>query len=273
MIALYKKTLLLALGGIILNVSNTYAACQSAIDCTTLGYTMSETECSGLKTIKCPFDTSKVFCRQKISRIVKTCDKVGDILYGSGKCAIDINYLTDIPIGIVFDTERQLAIALTNVKKDGSAGDEAMIWSSETCDIPNLANCTESQLQTCGTDGKANTDAILASSCSGIPYAANAANLYTPEGCSQDFCKKGKWFLPSIKDLTEVSNHIDIINNRLKFLETYGASPLLAYHYLWSSNESDTKNVWDTDIYDVPFEVPKNDVEYAMDFVRPAIKY
>ena len=89
------------------------------------------------------------------------------------------------------------------MKKDGSVGEEEMPWSSETCNIPNLPICTLGSYEICGTDGRANTDAILATNggCSGVTYAANAANAYEPENCTADFCKKGKWFLPALNTL------------------------------------------------------------------------
>lgn len=39
--------------------------CTPVPDCVSLGYTMSESDCSGVTAIKCPFDTSKLFCQKQ----------------------------------------------------------------------------------------------------------------------------------------------------------------------------------------------------------------
>lgn len=58
--------------GICLKVSPVSAACVSS-DCDSLGYTMSAADCDGNPSIKCPFDSSKYFCKQR----AKTCADYG----------------------------------------------------------------------------------------------------------------------------------------------------------------------------------------------------
>ena len=126
---LYKRMLQISSAfGLILSVTNSYAIeCTPTPDCATLGYTKTASDCSGVASIKCPFDTSKLFCEEKI---LKTCDSVGDVLYGDGTCAISPDKLDSsrTPIGIVFDTSHRLAMALIDVKQNGSAGSEKMKW-------------------------------------------------------------------------------------------------------------------------------------------------
>ena len=232
---LSKKMLLLSLLGLVWVSENSFAACQTAPDCATLGYTQSTTDCdTEFPILKCPFDTNKAVCRKKAPI---------SILYGDGTISSQI--LADKkPIGVVFDEKNRLAIALTDIKQDGSAGTEGMLWSSEVCDTPNLENCPVSTLETCGVDGRANTDAILASTCNGTTYAANAVNAYQTSNCSANFCKKGKWFLPSVKDLGTVFSYRKTINNLLTLLAAQGANQLHEDFIYWSSTERDINKVW-----------------------------
>ena len=240
---LYKRMLQISSAfGLILSTTNSYAIdCTPTPDCATLGYTKTASDCSGVAAIKCPFDTSKLFCEEKI--LTKTCDSVGDVLYGDGTCAISPDKLDSSrpPIGIVFDVANHLAVALTDVKHNGSAGSETMFWSSSYCDTPNLVNCTDSStvITTCGTDGRANTDAILASTCNGITYAAKAVNNYQISGCSKDFCKRGKWFLPSQKELYTIYSFKNTVNNTLTLLNR---TKLTEGKY-WSSTEYSNNGV------------------------------
>ena len=270
----YKRMLQISSAfGLILSVTNSYAIdCTPTPDCVTLGYTKTASDCSGVAAIKCPFDTSKVFCEEKI--LTKTCDSVGDVLYGDGTCAISPDKLDSsrTPIGIVFDTSHRLAMALIDVKQNGSAGSEKMKWSSSYCDTPNLENCTDTSTMTisCGLDGRANTDAILASTCNGTTYAANAVNAYQTSNCSADFCQKGKWFLPSMRDLNTIYSFKSVINNSLTLLASQGASNLQENYY-WSSTESSNLGAWGLRM-DNRYEgySYKSGNTY---YVRPVVKY
>ncbi|MDE6128269.1 MAG: ATP-binding cassette domain-containing protein [Lachnospiraceae bacterium] len=149
-------------------------------------------------------------------------------------------------IGVVFDEEKRLAIALTDVKKDGSPGSEAMKWSENYYNIPNLSSCTDlTSIAKCpfGTDGRENTGEILAcgSECGGTP-AATAVNRYQPINCSQDFCKKTKWFLPSGQELLKIYDAKDRLEASLTSLSSFGAKILNGWY--WSSSERDSNNAW-----------------------------
>ena len=266
-----KKTnsnILLTALGLIFSSANSFATeCTPAPDCASLGYNKTLTDCEGLATIKCQFDTSKVLCKD----LSITCT-VGTVLGNDQKCYAANNLPTSVkPVGIVFDVVNRLAVALTDVKKDGSAGSEAMLWSSEQCDISALKNCSSSsKLLTCGIDGRTNTDAILASNggCSGTTYAANAVNAYQPSNCTSDFCKKGKWFLPSYRDLNTMYEFEEIINNSLTLITSQGASNL---GYYWSSTEYDENDAWRFQINGGFKDYgPKNGLNH---YVRPVVKY
>ena len=268
-----NSNILLTALGLIFSSANSFATeCTPAPDCASLGYNKTVADCEGGDTIKCPTDTSKVYCLGGIGQNISA----GAILYGDG--SVDSNLISGKkPVGIVFDVVNRLAIAVAPVKKDGSAGEETMPWSSSFCDTPNLENCDQWESYiTCGADGRANTDAILASTCNGTTYAANAANAYQPDGCSADFCKKGKWFLPSKMNLKRLYQVNDSVNKTLGLLRTsgVGVGNLKSEKY-WSSTEDSEGKVWIVTInshYVSPVVKNSNDF-FDMYYVRPVVKY
>ena len=170
--------------------------------------------------------------------------KVGSIVYGDGTVASGL-VASKQPIGVVFDANNRLAVALTDVKQNGSAGSETMYWSNSWCDIPSLLNCTDRRtVIECSTDGKTNTEIILESTCSGPTYAANAVNSYQISGCSKDFCRQGKWVLPSMRDLNTIYSFKSAINSTLTLLSSVGASQVREDDYYWSSTEYNGGTVW-----------------------------
>ena len=271
----YRKMLCLStLFGLVLFATKAWTVdCIAEPDCSSLGYSMNTTDCSGLDTIKCPFDISKVFCEKE--QLVKTCDKIGDILYGDGTCAVNATKLVPdlVPVGVVFDTTNRLAIALTDVASDGSAKTASMYWSSSSGDMPNLENCTNSNtvITTCGTDGRANTDAILASTNNGTTYAANAVNRYQVSGCSKDFCKQGNWFLPSLRDLYTICNNLMAVNSTLSLLSSRGASQLKSGAY-WSSTEHSSYYAWYGSMSSCSMSFSSYKY-YSYNYVRPVVKF
>ena len=212
-------------------------------DCAKLGYTKSVSQCSD-GYLKCPYNSAAVFCEIKEDIKPATC-VVGAILGGDQLCYKDKLPDNVKPVGIVFDTTNKLAVALTDINSSGSAGSSTMIWSANYYDIPALGNCTSStDLTTCGVDGRANTTAILncGSSCGTTP-AATATNSYEPSGCSKDFCKKTKWFLPSMRDLITLHNAKSYVNASLSLTSSSGATALKEGGY-WSSTEYSGNNAW-----------------------------
>ena len=275
-----KKTnsnILLTALGLIFSSANSFATeCTPAPDCASLGYSKTATDCEGLVSIKCPFDTSKMACFAAEECKVEQNVSVGAILYGDGTVSSEL-ISGKQPIGVVFDIFNRLAIALTDVKQDGSAGSEKMYWSSADCDTPGLENCGYDSPTTCGTDGRANTNAILATNggCGGTTYAANAVNAYQTSNCRADFCQKGKWFLPSLRDLNTIYTFKSVIQNSLTLLVSIGAQQLQdgsLENYYWSSTEYNEGSVfyvgmtngWGT--YDKKYR-------YTMYYVRPVVKF
>ena len=236
-------------------------------DCAKLGYTKSVSQCAD-GYLQCPYNSAAVFCEDIGAA-------VGDILYGDGTVASSL-VAGKTPIGIVFDTTNRLAVALTDVKQDGSAGSSSMYWASgfSHCDVVNLSNCTnESSLTSCGGDGQANTNAILAASgngsCDGTILAATAVNNYEPSGCNKDFCKKRKWFLPSMRDLSTLYNAKSYINASLSLIASYGSKTLKENDY-WSSTEYNSSNAWGLAM---DSGERYNDTKETTGYIRPVVNY
>ena len=162
-------------------------------------------------------------------------------------------------------------MALTDINSSGSAGSTTMYWSSSYCDTPNLENCTSSDgLTSCGVDGRTNTNAILASTCNGTTQAATATNSYEPSGCSKDFCKKTKWFLPSMRDLITLYNAKSYVNASLSLTASSGAKTLTENWY-WSSTEDSYNPAWGLHMTNGYRDL--NSKDHSDGYVRPVIYY
>lgn len=234
---------------------------DSAADCEALGYTMTSIAtsrepdkdieiCGDGRISYCPSDKTKIFCTPKSPL---------PILYGDGSLS---NFIlkNKTPVAIVFDEMNKLAVALTNVKQDGTPGDENMPWSSVTGNTP-IMDCTYSSYKNeiCGKSGRLNTNVLLKET-SGTYYAAKAVNAYQPKGCTADFCKKGKWFLPSLVEYTRYYRQFYLLNVSGAIL----ASPI---NMEWLSSENSSN-------YAYAGYVTKNKVsDSAKQSVRPIVYY
>ena len=202
------------------------------------------------------------------------------ILYGDG--TVSKNLLTEkTPIGIVLDETNRLAMALTDVKKDGTPGVESMAWSSESYDIPGLNNCdSRDTIRSCDADGKNNTKIILADKNSGTQYAAIAANKFEPAGCLASFCKQGKWFLPSMAELLKMNDIKSVVNDSISFAGgtiLQQGNAIQNHSYQSSTEGSYGLNRWLLDTYYTLHGVGSKTSVYnaggAGHYVRPFIKY
>ncbi len=245
-------------------------SCAVPPTCEQLGYKMKVDDCGENPVLRCPFalsDDNQVYCTESAQNQVVS---VGAILYGDGTVASGL-VTGKTPIGIVFDTANRLAVALTDINSSGSAGSSTMYWSSSYCDTPNLDNCTSSDgLTSCGVDGRTNTNAILASTCNGTTYAANGANAYEPSGCSKAFCKKTKWFLPSMRDLITLYNAKSYVNASLSLTASSGAKTLTESYY-WSSTENSYSGAWLLGVSDGSRVADRKN--YGKLYVRPVLAF
>lgn len=132
------------------------------------------------------------------------------------------------PIGIVFDEDNKLAIALTDAPS-------RLVWSTQSFyDVLTLTNHTTSDTALTDSNGKSNTQAIItfcqknSLSCPAAEYAVS----YSTEGTLP-----GQWYLPSLAELKKVYN--------ISY-ETYsllGTDELTDYLY-WSSTEKSAGIAW-----------------------------
>lgn len=80
-----KNYIMLALFTAVLSTSATSAeaaSCTATPSCDTLGYTKSASQCNGMPSIKCPWNTSKMFCDEN------PCDNVNPVVIpANGVCA------------------------------------------------------------------------------------------------------------------------------------------------------------------------------------------
>lgn len=247
--------------------------CQTAPDCAALGFTQNAADCSGA-ALKCPWDLTKAACGE-----TPFVPYEANVLYGDG--TISTQLVTDkTPIGVVFDEANRLAVALTDANSSGAAGTIGMAWQtyfSTYCDTPltnccttTTANCPNPDVFTCDVDGYANTSKLQGKCTDGGSYpAAQAAYKYAPLGCSQSFCQKTKWFLPSMKELKSIYTVLAKVNNTLERLS--GATKVSTSQGYWSSTEYSYSAAW----YFHNFDGKASDYgkKFTYFYVRPVVKY
>ena len=250
-----RKYLLMAGAALIGLGGSAYAAIDCAVPptCDELGYAYPADWCKGLSTLKCPFDQTKVFCGEPLAPVTCT---VGAILYNNLKC-YDEAPAGRTAIGVVFDTSKRLAISL-------STGNNVQ-WGSYGTDISTLTNCTTSNYTTCNTDGKSNTQKIIA--VQGESTSLAAGSCYTSTYGS---LPKGSWFLPSASELKTLIDNKTAVNAGITAAR---AGSALADQIFWSSNEYGSKyalalylDLGNMTLYD-------KDISFSSWYARCAVKY
>jgi len=241
-------------------------SCEEPKDCAKMGYTANAADCAG-PALKCPWDLTKAMCEKYEMQLPNT------VLYGDGTISKKFEDLESgkVPIGIVVDEERRIAIALTTVKKDGTPGWEQIPWSDVEVDTA-IINCggssgrPELETEECA-DGRKNTDVLLKQTSGSYP-AAQACNKYEPTGCTAAFCKKGKWFLPSHTNCVRALHRKEIFDYvNLKYFNDINRGADSGFTY-WSSNEFSNTQAWPC----------HRTSSWSTDkikgcYVRPAVKY
>ena len=153
---MFRRTTLISLAALLCGLGSSAAqadmTCTQAPDCASLGYTQTEAECASKPSIKCPFDTSKYYCKK--TPVVEGCT-VGSYLYTDKSCSSTYDYNRTV-VGIVFDPVKKLAVLV--------GGGAAAVWLPEWYvyfsqnSTEGMEYCSLAQaLVDCGTDGKANT--------------------------------------------------------------------------------------------------------------------
>ncbi len=183
--------------------------------------------------------------------------KIGDILYSDLTVSSEV-VAGKTPIGIVFDEEKKLAVAL----KDGGT----MKWSTTTFDIPDLPNLTSSTDALSDWNGKNNTKTIVdyckanSKSCPAAEYA----NSYTTTGTNA-----GDWYLPGLGELNAIYTNKTVLNS---MLARVSGAAILPDSYHWSSSEYSNYSAWGQRFSDgnVHGNCNKNTNTF---YVRPVINY
>ena len=276
-----KLSLLLMLGTVLNPWSANATDCVATPDCASLGYTMDASKCSGA-ALKCPWDTSKAACKEK-----EALKSQLPILYGDGTVSKNI-VSGKTPIGIVYDEANKLAVALSDINKDGRVTSRTMTWGEGYLGkVGGLCTFTaEKDCETlnesgnyCAPDSQKNTQSILSTTqiitdgygtkytCKNYPYAAIGSQNYTPSGCSKEFCSKTKWFVPSMQELQKIYSQKDTINSVLNSLRS--GNKLQSGVYC-SSNTSSSYKIWTLDFTQgIQNKVLQNSTCY----LRPVINY
>ena len=218
------------------NTSVWAQTCATPPTCESLGYTLTASQCTGRTVLKCPLDTSKIFCVSAAEAGETTeCSNVGDILYSDMSCST-APISGKVAIGVVASPIRGLAIAL----EEGRAE-----WADSNFDIPNLTN--NEYAPTADFSGKSNTKTIVDyckannARCPAAEYAYNYRTVGT---------ETGDWYLPAAGELQSIYNNRVKLNATLKAL---GKTPFnttgSASGSYWSSSETDSRyNTWMIDL-------------------------
>ena len=249
---------------------NVYGECTPTPDCADMGYT--ETSCSG-KFVRCPFDTSKLFCAPCDSKFQYTCSgdnitggtgsacngkyvscecsstdyvfsngacicdpscKVGAIYYSDGSCSSCVD-TTKTAIGVVVK-ENELVAAM-NVP-DMTWG----ILDNDISSLPNISSATEAKND---YNGRANTGLIVVEHNNAGLTQENSAAIYC-NSYSTTGTNSGDWYLPAAGEVYDNLYHnYNIIKSSWDKLDV-----VIIDRWFWSSSEQDNGKVWDISMLD-----------------------
>ena len=239
-------------------VGTVKAECTPTPDCASIGYTA--TSCEG-GFVRCPFDTSKLFCVPCDTQYKYTCSgdniiggtgspcngkyiscecsgggtftngecpqncEVGYIYYSDKSCSVDYDS-SKTPIGVVVK-KNELVMSKDRV---------VMSWSSAHTNT-SLTDMSSYQAQA-DMNGKSNTAVIVAAHPSET-ISNNAAiycNKYTTTGTSA-----GDWYLPAAGELY---SYVYGNNNTLSSVYTGSLGWSSFSSYFWSSSERSDGLAW-----------------------------
>ena len=238
------------------NTSVWAQTCATPPTCESLGYTLTASQCTGRTVLKCPLDTSKIFCVSAAEAgEITDCANVGDILYSDMTCST-APISGKVAIGVVASPTRGLAIAL----EQGTAE-----WSDNFFDIPNLTN--NSGAPTADFSGKSNTKTIVDycrtnnKSCPAAEYAYNYRTVGT---------ETGDWYLPAGGELQSIYDNKAKLNATLQALGKTKLNSSSNYRNYWSSSEDDGYDAWFLNFYAGGWASDWKDASYS---VRPVLAF
>ena len=199
--------------------------CVTPPSCEELGYIFSKEDCDGLRSLRCPFDSSKYFCGEAGDSAADA--QPGMILYSDG--TVSDSVISDkTPIGIVayVDGSTRFAVAL----KETTAA-----WEGYNFDVSCLTDMNISQAQS-DFNGAANTQCLIHDNQS--HSAAEYCNTYKP--VSNGTGSSG-WYLPAAGELYAINLSYATVNLGLHKLSK---TQLRSDSWYWSSSEHSKTGAW-----------------------------
>ena len=103
--------------------------------------------------------------------------------------------------------------------------------------------------------------------CGGSYEPAKEVNTYLPTGCTKDFCQRGKWFLPSIKEWTALKSVVTYVEASLELVGGDRFSKSGSVISYWTSSEYSTESAWSTTGQE------SKATPYRSNFVRAAVAF
>ncbi len=249
---------------------NVYGECTPTPDCADMGYT--ETSCSG-KFVRCPFDTSKLFCAPCDSKFQYTCSGdnitggIGsacggkyvscecsstDYIFSNGACVCPEIAEADCLVGAIYYPDGKCSndyIICQNpvgvVVKDNAlvmSYIARLPWGTFGTDVGTLTNMTSTAGAQADYNGKENTALIVAFQTTEGLTTSNSAAIYCNEYAPTRMeSTRGKWYLPAAG---EVYDYIYGNYNTLNPVVTAIGWTYFDGDFFWSSSEYSSSNAW-----------------------------
>ena len=203
--------------------------CTSPTRCDELGYAFSAEDCEGIRSLICPFDSSKYFCGEAGDPAANTTP--GMILYSDGTVSNEvISDKTAVGVVAYVDGSTRFAVALEE-------SSSRLGWS--TPGYENLSCLTDyGSTAKAQTDfrGAANTQCIVNYSSSNNYPAAEYCNGYKPVSSGTG---SSGWYLPAAGEIKAMSSNYSAINYTLQKL-----SETQLNNFYWSSSEYHNYHAW-----------------------------
>ncbi len=248
---------------LLLTPISTNAECTPTPDCANMGYT--ETSCNG-KFVRCPFDTSKLFCVPCDTIYKYSCsgDNIAsgvgiscngnyssctcsssDYIFSAGQCLCK----TECNVGAIYYSDGTCSACLHNDKtpigvvvKDNeliaSIQIKNSIWGKYETNITGLTDYTLASDARTNYTGKNNTVLIATSHSS--ENASNSAGIYC-HTYSTTGTDVGDWYLPAAGELNDyIYKNYWTLKKQYTSKLGWGTFDL----FFWSSTEFGPYNAW-----------------------------
>ncbi len=225
-----KKEILAAaaVSGSLLMISGAWAqTCVTPPSCEELGYTFSAEDCEGVRSLICPFDSSKYFCSEAGDPAANATP--GMILYSDGTVSNEvISDKTAVGVVAYVAGSTRFAVALEETMASFATGYE---------DVPCLTNYTNSISAATDLGGVKNTLCMINYNGGYNYLAAEYCNNY--KAVLRGTGSSG-WYLPAAGELSVMNFSYGAINLGLQKLSKTQLDN--NYDYYWSSSEAGGSN-------------------------------